>query len=276
MKSNIHAGHDAQGKGASGASSYIDGIGWIHESVEDRNVKDEVIRLLKEENNITYDCTVDSAGTQDKNLYQIVAKCNAHNVDLDVSIHFNSGRDDEDGDGDNAGVEVYCYDEKTKDIAERICKNISKLGFDNRGVKIKKDYYVLRKTKAPAILIECCFIDDKDDVLLYKKVGYKAIAKAIVEGILNEKIDNKQNSNTSQGSSTNKFKNGDYTGKKARVTANVLNVRWDRGTNFDIIGKLKKNDIVKLNYCINGWISIEGYKGNKGLGYIHTDYIELL
>lgn len=241
MKLNMHVGHDAQGKGV---SSYIDDIGCIHESFENRNVKNEAIVLLKEKAHTVYDCTVDSAGTPDENLYQIVAKCNAHNVDLDVSIHFNSGRDDEDGDGDNAGVEVYCYDEKTKGIAERICKNISKLGFDNGGVKIKKDYYVLRKTKVPAILIECCFIDD---ILLYKKVGYKAI----VEGILNEKLDNKINSNTSQGSSTNKFKNGDYTGKKARVTANVLNVRWDRGTNFDIIGKLNKNDIAKLNFWIN-------------------------
>lgn len=72
------------------------------------------------------------------------------------------------------------------------------------------------------------------------------------------------------------FKNGDYTGKKARVTASVLNIRYDRGTQYNIIGKLNKGDIVKLNYCLNGWISIDGYKGNKGLGYINTDYIELI
>ena len=72
------------------------------------------------------------------------------------------------------------------------------------------------------------------------------------------------------------FKNGDYTGKKARVTASVLNIRYDRGTQYNIIGKLNKGDIVKLNYCLNDWISIEGYKGNKGLGYINTNYIELI
>lgn len=82
---------------------------------------------------------------------------------------------------------------------------------------------------------------------------------------------------TSQGSSTIAFKkNGDYTGKKAKVTATALNVRYDRGTQYNVIGKLKKGDVVNLSYCLNGWISIEGYNGNKGLGYVSTDYLELI
>ena len=32
--------------------------------------------------------------------------------------------------------------------------------------------------------------------------------------------------------------------------------------------------IEELN--IMQWISIEGYKGNKGLGYVSTDYLELI
>ena len=62
-----------------------------------------------------------------------------------------------------------------------MCKNVSDLGFKNRGVKVRKDLYYLRKTSAPAMLIECCFVDDKDDVKLY---DYKKMAKAIVKGIL--------------------------------------------------------------------------------------------
>lgn len=83
-------------------------------------------------------------------------------------------------------------------------------------------------------------------------------------------------SNSSQVSSSITFKNGNYTGEKAKVTANVLNIRCDRGTQYNIIGKLNKGDIVKLNYCLNGWVSIEGFKGNKGLGYVSTDYLELI
>lgn len=70
--------------------------------------------------------------------------------------------------------------------------------------------------------------------------------------------------------------NGDYSGKKAKVLADTLNVRYDRGTQFDVIGKLNKGDVVKLQYCINGWVSIEGFKGNKGLGYVSSKYLKLV
>ena len=70
--------------------------------------------------------------------------------------------------------------------------------------------------------------------------------------------------------------NGDYKGRLAIINADVLNVRYDRGTNHKIIGKLYKNDVVKLNYCLDKWVSIEGYKGKKGLGYINSKYIEII
>lgn len=82
--------------------------------------------------------------------------------------------------------------------------------------------------------------------------------------------------NSSVESSSSGFKNGDYSGRKARVTTDVLRVRYDRGTKYEVIGKLKKGQIVSLNYCLNNWISIEGYKGNQGLGYVHTDCLELI
>ena len=44
--------------------------------------------------------------------------------------------------------------------------------------------YVLKNTKAPAMLVECCFVDDKDDVKLY---NYYEMASAIVYGITGEK-----------------------------------------------------------------------------------------
>lgn len=86
-----------------------------------------------------------------------------------------------------------------------------------------------------------------------------------------ENFKNKCNSTPS-----NTFKNGDYSGRKAKVNTAVLNVRYNRGTNYKVVGQLKKGDIVELEYCLNKWISIRGYKGAQGLGYIHTDYLELL
>lgn len=61
---------------------------------------------------------------------------------------------------------------------------MSKLGFRNRGVKASSGLYVLNQTKAPAVLIEVCFVDDKDDADLYKK-NKDAVARAILNAVLN-------------------------------------------------------------------------------------------
>ncbi len=53
-------------------------------------------------------------------------------------------------------------------------------------VKNASYLYVLKNTKAPAMLIECCFVDDKDDVALY---DYKSMAEAIVYGITGQKVE---------------------------------------------------------------------------------------
>lgn len=177
---NVHAGHCPQGKGAYGA------VGILQESVEDRKVKDEVIRLLRAEGHTVYDCTCEENTTQDGCLSKIVAKCNAHKVDLDVSIHLNSGRNDYKGDNSTGGTEVYNYDTKTKNISDRICANISaSLGIRNRGTKYDKGLYVLKNTKSTALLVECCFVDDKDDA---NRWNVSKCAKAIVEGILGKTV----------------------------------------------------------------------------------------
>lgn len=177
---NVHAGHCPQGQGAYGA------VGILKESVENRIVKDEIIRLLRKEGHTVYDCTCEEKTTQNGCLQKIVSKCNQHAVTLDVSIHLNSGRNDKKGDGKTGGVEVFSYDEKTKVISERICFNIAKsLGIANRGTKYSKNLYVLSNTKAPAILVECCFVDDKDDA---DRWNAKKCARAIAEGILNKKL----------------------------------------------------------------------------------------
>ena len=174
---NVHAGHCPQGRGAYGA------CGVLLESVEDRIVKDEVIRLLREHGHTVYDCTDETSCDMKTNLARIVAKCNAHAVDLDISIHLNSGRGDYGGDGSTGGVETWNFSSKTAAISDRICKRVSEtLGIHNRGTKYSTQLYVLRRTTSPALLVECCFVDDKDDA---ERWDAKKCAKAIVEGVLN-------------------------------------------------------------------------------------------
>lgn len=170
---NVHGGHSLKCRGASGC---------LDEVNEDRAVKNRVIELLRVAGHTVYDCTDDIGTTQNQNLKNIVAKCNQHTVDLDISIHLNSARNDYAGDGMTGGVEVYNYSSKTAAVSDRICQNISNaLNLTNRGTKYTKGLYVLNHTHSAAILIECCFVDDKDDA---NRWNADVCAKAIVEGIL--------------------------------------------------------------------------------------------
>ena len=162
---NIHGGHNLKVPGANKL---------FNEVTEDRKVKDLVIGKMKSLGYTVYDCTDDSGKTQNENLKNIVSKCNDHTVDLDVSIHFNAS------DGQGHGVEVLQYSNKTQEVAQNICNAIAQLGFKNRGVKERKDLYVLKHTKASAILIECCFCDSAIDAGLY---NCESMANAIVKGL---------------------------------------------------------------------------------------------
>lgn len=177
MKINVHAGHNPDGKVACGA------VGLIKESTEARKVKNELKKILKARGHKVYDCTVNNGKDQRDVLYKIVNKCNKHLVDVDISIHFNSGACDKTGNGRTTGCETYVYSNlncKNGSRAKSICENIAKLGYKNRGAKIRSDLYVLHHTASPAILVECCFVDDKDDVKIYNA---KAMAQAIADGI---------------------------------------------------------------------------------------------
>ena len=165
---NIHAGHNTIVPGANG---------YFSETTENKNVKNAVISKLQSLDYTVYDCTDDSGKTQNENLKNIVSKCNDHAADLNISIHFNASN------GQGHGVEVLQYSNKTQDVAQNICNAIAKLGFKNRGVKKRKDLYVLKHTKAPAILIECCFCDSEIDAGLY---NCETMANAIVKGLIGE------------------------------------------------------------------------------------------
>ena len=177
---NVHAGHNPDGKIACGA------VGIVKESTEARAIKDLVISKLRVLGHTVYDCTVDSGTSQNDVLKKIVAKCNEHKVDLDISIHLNSGRNDYVGDGSTGGTEVYIYSDssKAKEFAQNVVNSIASLGYKNRNVKTSTNLYFLRKTNSPSMLIECFFVDDNDDINIYRNVKAEGIATAIVTGIV--------------------------------------------------------------------------------------------
>lgn len=221
-KYNVHAGHNPDGKVACGA------CGIIKESTEARKVVKYLIEYLKSAGNTAYDCTCNDGKSQSDVLVKIVKKCNKHEVDLDVSIHFNCGVSDKKGNGKTTGVEVLINSasSKAKPYAERICKKVSALGFKNRGVKVRNNLYVLKHTNAPALLVECCFVDDKDDCSLYNA---KKMAKAIAEGIIGKAI-NEENQGTF----------------KVRVIADTLKIRKGPESKYNAVGTVKKNDVYTI------------------------------
>lgn len=188
---NVHGGHSLICRGASGL---------LDEVNEDRKVKNKVIEYLRVAGHTVYDCTDDAGRTQAQNLSNIVRKCNAHSVDLDISIHLNSGRNDYVGDNSTGGVEVWNYDSRTAEISDRICQNVaSALGIRNRGTKYMPQLYVLANTKSLALLVECCFVDDKDDANCWNA---DKCAKAIAEGIMGRSVETIADSSTSPAPTT--------------------------------------------------------------------------
>lgn len=198
-------------------------------------------------------------------------KANNLGVNSFVSIHCNSS------DNPKAhGLEIFCYKFKYRQLADCILEEIKKEGLYTQlregGVK-EDNLHVVRETNMPACLVELGFITNEKDYNLIMNNKDK-FAKAIAKGICKfNGVTWKESGGSASGEG---FKNGDYSGRKARVTADVLNVRWDRGIEHDVIGQVKHGDIVNLQYCLNGWISIEGFKGNKGLGYVNSKFLELI
>ena len=104
-----------------------------------------------------------------------------------VSIHYNSARNPT-----AQGIEIFFYDSKedrsrtisSKRLAEAILPGlIRRTDAHSRGVK-KGNYYVLRESTMPAIIIEGGFISNPQECALLKTPNYQdQVARGIADGI---------------------------------------------------------------------------------------------
>ncbi len=175
MTIGINCGHTISGPG-SGA------VGIISESEHTRLVGRALMGLLRAAGVNVIDCTIDKANTQQEYLSAAVALANKQDLGWFISIHFNASTSHA-----GHGTEVYTYEGRQYQDALDVCSNLTALGFKNRGVKEGSGMYVIRKTKARAMLIECCFCDNQADVDTYKAAGG---ADAVAKAICNALIDN--------------------------------------------------------------------------------------
>ena len=111
------------------------------------------------------------------------SKANKENCDYFVSLHMNSSTNK-----DAKGVEVWVYDKNSKmyNLSKNLCSNLSKtINTPNRGVKFSKDFYVLKQTKMPALLIEIDFISNSTvETSLNSEKYIKDIANTISSTLL--------------------------------------------------------------------------------------------
>lgn len=119
-------------------------------------------------------------------LADLQARCNIannNNVNIFLSIHCNSSTNI------NAkGAETYYYKESRYGfrLAFEIQKSIvDLLNLTNRGIKYA-NFYVLKRTKMPAALIECGFISNPAEELLLIDNNFQTqLAMAIADGVSN-------------------------------------------------------------------------------------------
>lgn len=166
MRIVVNAGHTKFSTGT-GANGYL------NESTETRKIAYELMRLLADSKHEVIPAVYDRSAN---NLKEAVNLANTEGADLFVSIHLNAGG--------GTGCEAYTWKGEQVAQAVKACSYLKMLGFKNRGVKNGSGLYVIKNTKCTAILIEVCFVDNKADAELYKRVGYSNIAKAIYNAIV--------------------------------------------------------------------------------------------
>lgn len=125
-------------------------------------------------------------------------QANTMNVDCYISIHANAYGDGKTWNSAN-GIETYIHPVASADavaLAELVQKHLSiSTGLRNRGVK-RANFHVLRETKMTAILIECGFMTNEEEMKLLKMDAFRrACSEAIVKGIA-EKFHLKKKSNS--------------------------------------------------------------------------------
>ncbi len=123
---------------------------------------------------------------EDDGINEEARESNAFAPDLTVSIHNNAGG----GDGVEAWYSVVGGTSKV--LAENILSEVTKIGQNSRGAKCRagtggSDYYgFIRQTNAPAVIVECAFIDNSEDIkIIDTEAERKTMGEAIAKGILN-------------------------------------------------------------------------------------------
>ena len=168
----LDMGHTLSGAGT-GARGYVE------ETVKNREAGNRLMAMLREKGHTVINCTVDKSSND---LYDRVRKANAQKLDLFVSLHLNAFKSTT----SEMGVETHIYNgnysgkEANRRYAQAIqTALVQDVKWIDRKVK-ESNFYVLRETVAPAVLVELGFCDSQGDM---NKWNTEKIAAALFRGI---------------------------------------------------------------------------------------------
>lgn len=216
---------------------------------------------------------------ENDDINEEIRECNAFNPDIAVDFHTNSGG------GDGCEFLHSVVGLNSKKLASYINEEVIKLGQNSRGLKTRKrndgkDYFgFIRQTICPAVISECAFIDNKNDIsIVDTKAEQEAYGVAIAKGCLKYLGIPYKEQSVNQPNNKNKYENGNYN-RKAIVCGTpdgFLNVRKARKDFRDeaIIGSFKEDQEIEVNYCKDNWFSTWSCNGKEG--FINGDYIKLI
>lgn len=217
--------------------------------------------------------------------------------DFAVSIHYNALTSKS-----NGTSAYYRYADRngglTKTLAGNIVDSIiDEFGFYREGIlyrtyvdsatKKTLDYYhMIRESKFPTVLVECCYLSNvKDQAKVNTKAKREIMGREIAEGII--KTLDQMNGNGSSEEDKDEDKDDDKvedeykenvskpetTVKTATATGNV-HVRKGPSTNYTSLGVLKVGQKVEIlgTDSATGWYKI---KYNNGYGYVSNKYLKI-
>lgn len=153
-------------------------VGIRKEDDLNRLVGNALISKLRERGIKVVNCTPNTAKSLNDSLYQRVITANNSGATLFVSIHHNACPG-------GYGAEVLCIKNNyqgglSTKVGEAILNELSSIGLRNRGVKDRRDLYVINNTSMPALIVECAFVDS---ILDMKNYNPEKTAAAIYKGI---------------------------------------------------------------------------------------------
>ena len=153
-------------------------VGIRKEDDLNRLVGNALISKLRGRGIKVVNCTPSTAKSLNDSLYQRVITANNCGATLFVSIHHNAFPG-------GYGAEVLCIKSNyqgglSTKVGQAILNELTLTGLRNRGIKDRRDLYVINNTTMPALIVECAFVDSSSDMANYNP---EKSAVAIYKGI---------------------------------------------------------------------------------------------